>query len=195
MFHYFLIHKPYQVASQFSPLEGKQTLRDWFSVPNDVYPVGRLDYDSEGLLLLTNDKKLNHLLLHPTNAHTRTYWVQVDGDITEEALQHLSKGVDISIDGKIHRTAPCRAERFLTEPPIHPRNPPIRFRAAIPAPWISLSLTEGKNRQVRRMTAKVGFPTLRLIRYSIEDLTLEGLAPGEYRTLDQKEVYKQLHIR
>jgi 23S rRNA pseudouridine2457 synthase len=195
MFHYFLIHKPYQVASQFSSLEGKQTLRDWFSFPNDVYPVGRLDYDSEGLLLLTNDKKLNHLLLHPTKAHTRTYWVQVDGDITEDAVQQLRKGVEISIDGKTHRTAPCSAKRFLIEPPVHPRTPPIRFRAAIPAPWISLSLTEGKNRQVRRMTAKIGFPTLRLIRYSIEDLTLEGLAPGEYRKLDQKEVYQQLHIR
>jgi 23S rRNA pseudouridine2457 synthase len=121
--------------------------------------------------------------------------VQVDGDISEEAVQQLKKGVDISIDGKIHRTAPCNAERFLTEPLVYPRIPPIRFRATIPASWISLSLTEGKNRQVRRMTAKVGFPTLRLIRYSIEDLTLEGLAPGEYRILDQKEVYDQLHVR
>lgn len=190
MLQYFIIYKPFQVLSQFTTTEGKLCLHDLFKVPSDVYPVGRLDYDSEGLLLLTNDKQVNHLVLHPTFAHEREYWVQVEGSITNEALAQLSQGMNITIDGKIHRTKPARAIAFTEEPALPPRNPPIRFRQHIPTSWISLSLTEGKNRQVRRMTAKTGFPTLRLIRYRIGTLTIKDLQPGEMMELDRNTFYK-----
>lgn len=167
-------------------------MKDYFDVPKDVYPVGRLDYDSEGLLILTNDKKLNHALLNPAHEHTRVYWVQVDGAITTEAINTLQKGVTISVDGKEHKTKKCIASLFDSAPNVPERNPPVRFRKNIPTSWIRLTLTEGKNRQVRKMTATVGFPTLRLIRYSIEKITIEGLAPGEMRRLEKKEIYKLL---
>jgi 23S rRNA pseudouridine2457 synthase len=153
-----------------------------------VYPVGRLDYDSEGLLLLTNDKSLNAQLLHPQRAHERVYWVQVEGAVTPDALERLNKGVVINIDGKQHKTLPAKARLITEEPDLPPRNPPIRFRQHIPVSWISLSLTEGKNRQVRRMTAAVGFPTLRLVRWQIRAATIWGLLPGEYRMLEAEEV-------
>lgn len=191
---YFIIHKPFQVLSQFSPEEGKKTLKDFFAVPTDVYPVGRLDYDSEGLLILTNDRKLNALLLKPEHAHAREYWVQVEGDIPMEALSLLENGVFISVNGKKYKTQKCRAKKFTSGPPVSERNPPIRFRKSVPDSWISLSLTEGKNRQVRKMTAQVGYPTLRLIRYSIEDLPLENLRPGEMKELSQSELYNLLKI-
>lgn len=194
MLRYFIIYKPFQVLSQFTSEEGKQSLADYFKVPTDVYPVGRLDYDSEGLLLLTNDKSVNHRLLHPSFAHEREYWVQVEGSITSEAIQLLSSGLTISIDGKNHRTKPARAIRFEEEPNVPPRNPPIRFRQNIPTSWISLSLTEGKNRQVRRMTAKTGFPTLRLIRYRIGSLTIDQLAPGEMQELSRNIFCKGVGI-
>lgn len=192
MNHYFIIYKPYLVQSQFSPVEGKQTLADFFDIPKDVYPVGRLDHDSEGLLILTNDKQLNHRLLHPSFQHEREYWVQVDGAITTEAIKELTTGVTISIDGKKHRTSPCDVSLFSHEPKVPARNPPIRFRKEIPAPWIRMVLTEGKNRQVRRMTANVGFPTLRLIRYRIEGITIDGLQPGDLVTLTRQQLYQQL---
>jgi 23S rRNA pseudouridine2457 synthase len=192
MFHYFIIHKPYLVLSQFSAQAGKQTLADFFNVPKDVYPVGRLDYDSEGLLLLTNDKTLNHRLLHPQFKHERTYWVQVDGAITTTAIAQLTKGVIISIDGKQHVTQPCTASVLITPPTIAERNPPIRYRKNIPTSWIALTLHEGKNRQVRRMCAAVGFPVLRLIRYSIEQLTIDGLQPGAMQILTKTTVNKAL---
>lgn len=192
MNHYFIIYKPYLVQSQFSPVEGKQTLADFFQVPTDVYPVGRLDHDSEGLLILTNDKQLNHRLLHPKFKHEREYWVQVDGAITHEAITQLSKGVTIAVDGKQHTTAPAKVYGFETAPLVPVRNPPIRFRKEIPAPWMSISLTEGKNRQVRKMTASVGFPTLRLIRYRIEQLTIDGMQPGDLVSLSKASLYKQL---
>ncbi|QEC41144.1 pseudouridine synthase [Pseudobacter ginsenosidimutans] len=190
MLQYFIINKPFQVLSQFTSTEDKQSLRDYFKVPSDVYPVGRLDYDSEGLLLLTNDKQVNHLALHPSFAHEREYWVQVEGTITKEAISQLSTGLTISIDGKLHRTKPARAIAFAEPPSVPDRNPPIRFRQNIPTSWISLALTEGKNRQVRRMTAKTGFPTLRLIRFRIGSLTIEGLLPGEMKELDRNTFYK-----
>lgn len=178
---YIAFHKPYKVLSQFSPEGDKETLADYLKgLPKDVYPVGRLDYDSEGLLLLTNDKNLNHQLAEPKFAHSRTYWVQVDGDITTEAIKKLEAGVTITVNGKRYNTLPARAEKLLTEPLVAPRNPPVRYRANIPTSWVLLTLTEGKNRQVRRMTAVVGFPTLRLIRYAIGKLTLEGIEPGKY---------------
>lgn len=192
MNYYFIIYKPYLVQSQFSPVDGKQTLADFFDVSKDVYPVGRLDHDSEGLLILTNDKQLNHRLLHPSFQHEREYWVQVDGAITGEAIQQLQNGVTISIDGKKYKTLPAKVSVFENEPSVPVRNPPIRFRKEIPAPWIRMVLKEGKNRQVRRMTAQVGFPTLRLIRYRIENITMEGLQPGDLVSMTRKQLYQQL---
>jgi 23S rRNA pseudouridine2457 synthase len=193
MNHYFIIYKPYLVLSQFSTTErDKQTLKHFFEVPTDVYPVGRLDYDSEGLLLLTNDTRLNHRLLHPSFAHEREYWVQVDGAVTTDAIQRLQKGITIQLDGKPYTTQPCKAHLMEPAPAVPERVPPIRFRKEIPAPWINLVLTEGKNRQVRRMTAATGFPTLRLIRYRIEALSLGELLPGQMISLSQNTISKKL---
>lgn len=193
MNHYFIIYKPYLVLSQFSTQDtGKQTLKHFFDVPSDVYPVGRLDYDSEGLLLLTNDTKLNHRLLHPSFAHEREYWVQVDGAVDTAAISQLQQGVIITPDGKPYKTKPCRAAILQPDPVVPERNPPIRFRKEIPAPWIQMILTEGKNRQVRRMTAAVGFPTLRLIRQRIEKLSLGTLLPGEMISIPRNTIFKKL---
>lgn len=191
-FVYYVIYKPYEVLTRFSPEPGKATLADYFSVPKDVYPVGRLDYDSEGLLLLTNDTTINNRLLNPRFAHQREYWVQVDGAVTPEAITRLQQGVDINIDGKTYRTKRCTAMAFDHEPAVPDRHPPIRVRQRIPAPWIKLVLSEGKNRQVRKMTAAVGFPTLRLIRYRIGKLTVEGMQPGDMRALTRAEVEAQV---
>lgn len=180
------------MLSQFTSEEGKQTLKDYFNMPKDAYPVGRLDYDSEGLLILTNDTSLNHRLLNPSFAHEREYWVQVDGNLTEQALQQLQNGVDINVDGKLYHTKKCMASLFDTVPIVAQRNPPIRFRKEIPAPWMKIILTEGKNRQVRKMTATIGFPTLRLIRYRIEKIEIENMQPGEMIELSKNSVYKKL---
>lgn len=179
------------MLSQFSAIENKKTLGNLFDVEKDIYAVGRLDYDSEGLLILTNDKSLNQKLLHPTNKHLREYWVQVEGTITKDALKKLAEGVDISIDGNIYKTKPAKVS-ILIEPLVYERNPPIRFRKNIATSWISLILTEGKNRQVRKMTATVGFPTLRLIRNSIEDIYLDVMKPGEIISLSKASLYKKL---
>lgn len=192
MNYYYIIYKPYQVLSQFSSSEGKQTLADFFDVPKDVYPVGRLDYDSEGLLLLTNDRFLNNKLLNPAFEHEREYWVQVDGAINAAAIARLQNGVTINIDGKSYRTKKCVASAFTENPVVPERNPPIRFRKEIPAPWIRLILTEGKNRQVRKMTAQAGFPTLRLIRYRIEKLTIANMQPGDSITMERADMYEKL---
>ncbi len=189
MEYYCIIYKPFNVLSQFTSGEGKQTLKDIFEVPTDVYAVGRLDYDSEGLLILTNDKKLNHQLLNPLFAHEREYWVQVDGEITQQAITGLQNGLDITVDGKVHHTKKCKAISFKIHPVVAERNPPIRVRKNLPTSWIKLILSEGKNRQVRKMTAAVGFPTLRLIRYRIEKCSIEALQPGEMRILTQGEAY------
>ncbi|MBS1916346.1 MAG: pseudouridine synthase [Bacteroidetes bacterium] len=194
MHRYYVIYKPYQVLSQFTSQEGKQTLKDFFAVPNDVYAVGRLDYDSEGLLILTNDKQLNYHLLNPSFEHEREYLVQVDGDISQPAVTGLQSSVEINIDGKFYKTKKCFAEKLITAPDVPERNPPIRFRKNIPVSWVKMILTEGKNRQVRKMTAKVGFPTLRLIRWSIEQITIDGLQPGEMREISKQEIYRLLAI-
>jgi 23S rRNA pseudouridine2457 synthase len=187
MHHYYIFHKPFRVLSQFSAEGEKSTLADFFSgLPKNIYPVGRLDYDSEGLLLLTDDKPLTHLLLDPSFGHPRTYYVQVEGAVTNEAIHQLENGVTITIDGKAYRTKKAKAELMTTPPEVNERDPPIRFRKNIPTSWIQLTLTEGKNRQVRRMTAAVGYPTLRLIRYSIGKITLEGLAPGQFKVMDER---------
>ena len=193
MNRYFIIYKPYQVLSQFSPVENKRTLADVCKLPRDIYPVGRLDHDSEGLLILTNDTSLNHRLLDPAFAHEREYLVQVDGAVTSEAVNALQRGPVIQVDGKPYKTKPCIAS-ILNDPALPPRNPPIRFRKEIPAPWISLILTEGKNRQVRKMTAQVGFPTLRLVRYRIGSLALEKLQPGEMIELTGNTLFQNLFL-
>jgi 23S rRNA pseudouridine2457 synthase len=192
---YFIVHKPFNVLSQFSSTEGKKTLKIFFNVPSNIYPVGRLDYDSEGLLILTDDKRLNQYLLNPVNEHEREYWVQVEGSISQDALDKLQQGVSININGKIYHTKKCVAKKFLSPPKVSERNPPIRVRKSIPDSWIRLILTEGKNRQVRKMTAVVGFPTLRLIRYRIEKITLENLFPGEMKSISKQELYNLLQIQ
>lgn len=181
---YFLFNKPYRVLCQFSPVEGKLTLSDFLSLPKDVYPVGRLDYDSEGLLLLTNDGFLHHKLIDPRFEHSRTYWVQVEGLPNEEALRRLKEG--IVIEGR--RTKKANVRLLQDEPKLWERNPPIRFRKSIPTSWLEIELFEGRNRQIRRMTAAVGFPTLRLVRIKIEFLEVFGLKPGEFREMTKEEI-------
>lgn len=161
----------------------RQTLKDYIPVP-DVYPVGRLDQDSEGLMLLTNDGNFQHRLSHPKFEHPRTYWVQVERIPDEAALQNLRAGV--TIQG--HRTRPAQVKLLLAEPDLPPRDPPIRVRKNVPTAWLEMTLTEGRNRQVRRMTASVGFPTLRLVRVGILDLKLTSLAPGQWRDLTPDEL-------
>ena len=179
MNHYYATYKPFGMLSQFSREGDHATLADLaFDFPKDVYPVGRLDADSEGLLLLTNDNFFKTQLLDPRQRHFRTYYVQVEGEITEAACAELAAGVTISINKKKHHTLPARAKK-MAEPNLPERNPPIRFRKNIPTSWLALSLHEGKNRQVRRMTAAVGFPTLRLIRWKIGEYELGEMQPGE----------------
>ena len=185
---YYLLYKPFQVLSQFTSTDGKLCLKDIIEVEKDVYPVGRLDYDSEGLLLLTNDKKINHQLLHPSFEHKRTYWVQVDGAITQEAIQQLSKGVTISVDGKSYSTKPASVQILPDTIEVPERNPPIRYRKAIPTSWASIALIEGKNRQVRKMFASVGFPVLRLIRAQMGKYSIEKMQPGDLIHLSEDEV-------
>ena len=178
-----LFNKPFGVLSQFTPESGHAAL-DTFGFPPGVYAAGRLDHDSEGALLLTDNGKLIKKLLDPKFEHPRTYLAQVDGQITEEAVRKLAKGVDI----KGYHTKPCKAE--IAEEPdwLWPRNPPVRFRANIPTSWVRLTLIEGKNRQVRHMTAAVGFPTLRLIRVQIGNIPLGDLKPGEWRVVTDKVI-------
>ena len=177
-----LFNKPYGVICQFSPHEKHQSLADYISI-KDVYPAGRLDHDSEGLLLLTDDGKLQHKISDPGNKMKKTYWVQVDKEITKEAIEKLKKGVILK-DGK---TKPAQA-KIISEPgSLWPRDPPVRFRKNIPTSWIELSISEGKNRQVRRMTAAVGFPTLRLIRCQIGEWTLGSLKQGEMEVMNIKK--------
>jgi 23S rRNA pseudouridine2457 synthase len=173
-------HKPYGVLSQFTP-DGSQnqTLAE-FNFPKNVYPIGRLDADSEGLLLFTDEPGLNTRLLHPRNAHEREYWAQVERIPTAEALAKLGNG--IVIQG--HHTLPCRAWLLDPQPAIPPRDPPIRFRKSVPDCWIGLELIEGKNRQVRRMTAAIGHPTLRLLRVKIGRFELGELPAGTWRELN-----------
>lgn len=174
-----LFNKPFQVMSQFSAIDNKQTLADFIDI-KDVYPAGRLDYDSEGLLLLTDNGPLQHQISHPDHKEKKTYWVQVDGQIDQQTLNKLSSGVELK-DGP---TLPAQA--IAMEPPenLWPRVPPIRERQNQPTSWLSLTISEGRNRQVRRMTAAVGFPTLRLIRYSIGDWNIDQLALGEQQSLE-----------
>jgi 23S rRNA pseudouridine2457 synthase len=189
---YFITYKPFGMLTQFS---GEQfTLASLGDFPKEVYPVGRLDKDSEGLLLLTDDKALNHQLLNPRFGHQRTYYVQVEGIPTSEALAQLQQGVTIQVDGMSYRTKPALVKLVDPAPILPERNPPIRYRASIPDCWLALTLIEGKNRQVRKMTAAVGFPTLRLVRFSMEKITLDGMEVGEVRELSQELVYRALGL-
>lgn len=192
MNRYFLFYKPYQVLSSFTSSLQKKTLASYIHVPKNVYPVGRLDEDSEGLMILTNDTTLNHRLLDPSFSHEREYWVQVEGEINNEAVSLLQQGVDINIQGNIYRTKPCRIFIFNHEPNVPERVPPIRIRKNIPTSWIKILLSEGKNRQVRKMTAKAGFPVLRLIRYRIASIDLGTLEPGKLIELSKKIIYQKL---
>ena len=191
---YYLIYKPYQVLSQFTSSDGKLCLKDILNVPKDVYPVGRLDYDSEGLLLLTNDTSINHQLLHPKFAHARTYWVQVDGAITNDAIEALSKGVTISVDGKTYETKKATLKILPDAIVVPERNPPIRIRKSIPTSWVSIQLTEGKNRQVRKMFASVGFPVVRLIRSQIGQFSIAQMQPSDCLSLSFEEVQNALFV-
>lgn len=177
------LNKPYGVLSKFRPEPGKRTLADYVPIRN-VYPAGRLDADSEGLLLLTDDGALQARIANPRHKLPKVYWAQVEGEPTDEALEKLRSGVDLGD----FVTKPARARRIDEPAGLWPRNPPIRYRARIPTSWLEITLREGKNRQVRRMTARVGFPTLRLIRARIGKVDLTGLAPGEWREIDPAEL-------
>lgn len=191
-----MIYKPFGMLSQFSKQHPSEfTLADLqFDFSRDVYPVGRLDKDSEGLLLLSNDKKLTERLLNPVYKHFRTYWVQVEGIPDEKALNILQNGPKIRINKKDYFCKPLTAQRINEPHGLPERVPPVRFRKHIPTSWLQLRLIEGKNRQVRKMTAAIGHPTLRLIRFSIEDLSLAEMSPGSVCQLDKKVLLKQLKL-
>ena len=192
MLRYFVVYKPFGMLSQFSG-DGN-TLKNLGDFPADVYPVGRLDKDSEGLLIITNDKRLNHRLLDPGQGHQREYYVQLEGSVTIEAMHRLESGVLIQIDKKDYRTKKAVSKRLDTQPVLPERVPPIRYRKTVPESWISLALVEGKNRQVRKMTAAVGFPTLRLVRWRIEGLTIAGFIAGQVMEMTREEIYSGLRI-
>lgn len=184
-----IFNKPYGVVCQFSPDGKHPTLKDYIPIA-DVYAAGRLDTDSEGLLILTDDGRLQHQLTHPMHKLPKTYWVQVEGEMTDMGLRELERGVDLTD----FVTLPARAQHLIEPAQLWARTPPVRFRKHIPTSWIALTIAEGKNRQVRRMTAKIGYPTLRLIRVKIGDLELDGLMPGQYRQLAASEIANNFKI-
>ena len=190
---YFIINKPYKVLSQYTNVIGNKGLGSIFRIPKGIYAVGRLDLDSEGLLILTNDKKLNNFLLNPENEHKRTYHVEVEGTPSTAVLNVLSEGISITIDGKLYRTKKAEV-RILKDYDFPERSPAVNRIKHPETSWIEVILTEGKNRQVRKMTAKVGHPTLRLIRVGIESLALHPLMPGQIVMISKKVLYKKLKL-
>jgi 23S rRNA pseudouridine2457 synthase len=191
--NYYIIYKPYKMISQFTSSHKKKCLDQLdFQFQKDVYPVGRLDENSEGLLILTNDKSLNHKLLKPEFEHKRVYLVQLQGLITSQAIKQLESGITIALDSGPYLTKPCKVKQVKKPENLPPRGHPISDR--LPTSWIELTLTEGKFHQVRKMTAGAGFPCLRLIRIAIEEIRLEQMQPGEVRELKREAVYKKLAI-
>lgn len=188
---YFAFYKPYGYLSQFTKdSENQLTLHDFnLKIPKDVYPVGRLDKDSEGLLLLSNNKRIVEALLNPKQKKWKTYWVQVDGDINKAATKELRNGVTISVNKKQHKTLPSRVKAIVEPEDLHDRKPPVRFRANIPTSWIEISICEGKNRQIRKMCSKVGFPVLRLIRVQIGHLKLKNFRPANLVEIKKKDLF------
>lgn len=184
-FRYFILNKPYGVLSQFTDKYGRKTLKSYLNFPKDIYPVGRLDMDSEGLLLLTSDKSLTDFLLNPTNKHEREYLVQVEGEPDYADLKLLEEGFLI----KGIKTLKAKTEK-INDPDLWDRIPPIRERKNIPVSWLRVTLIEGRNRQIRKMTAKIGFPTLRLVRIRIKNILLGDLKPGKTRELSSIEIGK-----
>lgn len=180
---YILFHKPYGVLSQFTPEDGARTLSE-FNLPKDVYPAGRLDKDSEGLLLLTDDGPFIEKLLNPKNEKPKTYWALVERVPSEEELQKMRKGLKI----EDYLTKPCQVKIIDPEPSVPPRDPPVRIRKTVVDVWLEIEIIEGKNRQVRKMTAAIGHPTLRLIRKKIANLELDGLEIGEWREIQRKDI-------
>jgi 23S rRNA pseudouridine2457 synthase len=176
-------NKPFGVLSQFTPDGSPNRTLAEFGFPKDIYPIGRLDADSEGLLLLSDEAALNDRLLNPRHCHGRIYWVQVERIPTDSAVSELARGV--MVQGK--KTLPCKARRLVPQPDVPPRDPPIRVRKSVPDCWLELELVEGRNRQVRRMTAAIGHPTLRLIRMRIGRFGLEPLPAGQWRELGDNE--------
>ena len=202
MFRYFIANKPFNVICQFTPeSEGQRTLADLnFEFPKDVYPIGRLDIDSEGLLLMTNDRKLNHTLLNPQFAHERTYLSLVEDIPTEETLDRFRSGLEIKIEKKLHNTLPCKCHKvedikpFFNGQDVWERVPPPMPQAWKPMTWLEIVLIEGKYRQVRRMCAKIEHPCLRLIRVKIANLTLGDLPINEVLEFDRDYIYEKLGL-
>lgn len=195
-FRYFAVYKPYGMLSQFTEeVPGQLTLKSLSTpLPKDVYPVGRLDKDSEGLLILTDDSSLNHKLLDPKFRHRRTYLVQVEGIPSEDAIQQLRKGLPIKTEKGLYRTLPAEVTLLTTPPELPDRVPPVRFRASIPDSWLKITLTEGKNRQVRRMCAGVGYPVLRLVRVRVEKLEIGKMKPGEVMEYEKSRIFQLLGL-
>lgn len=196
-FTYLIVNKPYGLLSKYNKSDREEkSLKDIVgNISTDIYPIGRLDKDSEGLLIMTNDKYLHTHLLHPQNKHPRSYWVQLDNTITENAITSLSiGGIVIQHNKKSHLTAPCHAHKIDSPEVLWDRTPPIRYRAHIPTSWIDITLTEGKNRQIRQMCAKVGFPVLRLIRHRIVGIHVHHLAGKPFITIDKKTLYPLLGL-
>ncbi len=183
MYRYILFHKPFNVLTQFTPEDGARALSE-FNLPPDVYPAGRLDKDSEGLLLLTNDGPLIEKLLNPKNEKPKTYWVLVERVPTEAELESMRAGLKI----EDYLTRPCKVHLLDPQPEVPPRDPPVRFRITVQDVWLEISITEGKNRQVRKMTAAIGHPTLRLIRKKIGNLELCDLAEGKWKEISRAEI-------
>lgn len=182
-YRYILFHKPFNVLSQFTPENDARTLAE-FGLPKDVYPAGRLDKDSEGLLLLTNDGPLIEKILKPSNEKEKTYWALVEKEPSYESIQQFEQGLLI----ENYKTMPAKLKVLTPQPEVPPRDPPVRIRKAFKDFWVEITLTEGKNRQVRKMTAAIGHPTIRLIRKKILNCDLENLSPGEWREIEKKDI-------